>query len=191
MEYKTKFQSIVFMGKITSGKGTQARNVLDNFGGTLYSNGDKLRATAKLSTPFGEKMKETYEEGLLMPEWIASYWMTHALVSEFPDSNIVFEGVARKPNEAELFDEIHHWIHRPYVVFYLNISDEVVYERSKGRSRDAIDMEQIVDKRLNEYHTYTEQSIEFFRSKGVLVDIDGTLPIEDVKQQIINYLISQ
>ncbi len=190
MAYKTKFQSIVFMGKITSGKGTQARNVLDNFGGTLYSNGDKLRATAKLATPFGEKMKETYEEGLLMPEWIASYWMTHALVAEFPDSNIVFEGVARKPNEAELFDEIHHWIHRPYVVFYLNISDEVVYERSKGRSRDAIDMEQIVGKRLEEYHTYTEQSIEFFRSKGVLVDIDGTLPIDEVKQQIINHLIS-
>lgn len=190
MEYQTKFQSIVFMGKITSGKGTQARNVIDLFGGTLYSNGDKLRATATLPTPFGEKMKETYEGGYLMPEWIASYWMTHALVSEFPTSNIVFEGVARKPNEAELFDEIHHWIHRPYVVFYLNISDEVVYERSKGRSRDAIDMEKIVEKRLREYHTYTAKSIEFFRDKGVLVDIDGTLPIIEVKQQIINYLIS-
>jgi adenylate kinase family enzyme len=125
-----------------------------------------------------------------MPEWIASYWMTHALVSEFPNSNIVFEGVARKPNEAELFDEIHHWLHRPYVVFHLNISDQIVYERSHGRSRDAIDLETIVAKRLHEYQTYTAKSIEFFRDKGVLVDIDGTLPITEVKQQVINYLIS-
>ncbi|MBP6924363.1 MAG: nucleoside monophosphate kinase [Candidatus Pacebacteria bacterium] len=179
------------MGKISSGKGTQADNVISAFGGTVYSNGDKMRNTATLPTPFGEKMKETYEGGYLMPEWVASYWMTHALVSEFPDSTIVFEGVAKKPNEADLFDEIHHWIHRPYVVFHLEISDDEVRRRSMARARDTLDSQTvIIEKRLEEYHTYTAKSIEFFRTKGTLIDIDGNLTPEEVKQQIFNYLIS-
>ncbi|MEN9920918.1 MAG: adenylate kinase [Candidatus Parcubacteria bacterium] len=190
MDYTTKYQSIVFMGKISSGKGTQAHNVIEAFGGTLYSNGDKMRATATLPTPFGEKMKETYEGGYLMPEWVASYWMTHALTSEFPNEAIVFEGVAKKPNEAQLFDEIHHWIHRPYVVFHLEISDDEVRARSERRARDVVDTPKSVEKRLEEYHTYTSKSIEFFRTKGTLIDIDGNLSPEEVKQQVFNYLIS-
>ena len=190
MEYTTKYQSIVLMGKIASGKGTQAHNIIEHFSGSLYSNGNKMRATSALDTPFGKKMKETYENGFLMPEWVASYWMTHALVSEFQDERIVFEAVAKKPNEAQLFDEIHHWISRPYVVFNLSITDDVVRERSEKRARDTVDSAKSVEKRLEEYHTYTAKSIEFFRTKGTLIDIDGTLPPEEVKEQIFNYLIS-
>lgn len=187
----TKFKSIVFMGKISSGKGTQAEHVHETFGGAIYSNGDKMRASATLPTPFGDRMKETYEGGYLMPEWVASYWMTHAITSEFPNSNIIFEGVAKKPNEAQLFDEIHHWIHRPYVVFHLEITDDEVRRRSQARGRDMLDSQAaVIEKRLEEYHTYTAKSIEFFRTKGTLIDIDGNLSPEEVKQQIFNYLIS-
>jgi adenylate kinase len=190
MDHATKYQSIVLMGKIASGKGTQANCILEQFGGVLYSNGNKTRDTATLDTPLGRKIKETYEAGYLMPEWVASYWMTHALVSEFPNTTVVFEAVAKKPNEAELFDEIHHWIGRPYVVFNLEISDDIVRERSAARARDIVDSARSVDKRLEEYHTYTAKSIEFFRTKGTLIDIDGTLPKEEVTKQIVNYLIS-
>jgi adenylate kinase len=190
MEYTTKYQSIVLIGKIASGKGTQAHNVLEAFGGTLYSNGNKMRAVATQDTPFGRKIKETYEEGYLMPEWVASYWMTHAIATEFENERIIFEAVARKPNEAELFHEIHHWIGRPYVVFNLEVSDDEVRARSAARARDAVDSGKPVEKRLEEYHTYTAKSIEFFRTKGTLIDVDGTLAPEQVKQQIFNYLIS-
>lgn len=190
MDYTTNYKSIVFMGKISSGKGTQAKHVIDTFGGSLYSNGDKMRATSTLPTPFGEKMKETYEGGYLMPEWVASYWMTHALVSEHINDAIVFEGVAKKPNEAELFHEIHHWIHRPYVVFHLEITDDDVRKRSERRARDVLDSPKSVEKRLEEYHTYTAKSIEFFRTKGTLIEIDGNLSPEEVQQQVFNYLIS-
>ncbi len=190
MQQNTNYMSVVLIGKISSGKGTQADNVIKAFGGQLYSNGDKMRHTTTLPTPFGEKMKETYEGGYLMPEWVASYWMTGAIVSEFPDTRIVFEGVAKKPNEAELFHEIHHWVHRPYVVFHLDISDDEVRTRSARRARDVVDSPKSVEKRLEEYHTYTSKSIEFFRTKGTLIDIDGSLSTDQVKEQIFNYLIS-
>ncbi len=188
MDYKTKYQSIVLMGKIASGKGTQANAIISHFGGTLYSNGNKVRETAQLPTVFGKKMKQMYEGGYLMPEWIASYWMTHALVSQFEHERVVFEAVAKKPNEAELFHEIHEWIDRPYVVFNLEVSDEIVLERSLARARDVVDTPKSVAKRLEEYHTYTAHSIEFFRKQGTLIDIDGAADPKQVQEKIFTYL---
>lgn len=189
MSYKTKFQSIVLMGKIASGKGTQANAILNHFGGVLYSNGNKVRETAQLPSVFGEKMKEMYEGGFLIPEWIASYWMTHALVNQFENEKVIFEAVAKKPNEAELFHEIHEWMGRHYVVFNLEISDEEVRSRSATRSRDIVDAPKSVDKRLEEYQTYTTHSIEFFRKAGTLIDIDGSTSPEVVQEKIFTYLI--
>jgi adenylate kinase len=189
MEYTTNYQSIVLMGKIASGKGTQANLILSHFGGSLYSNGNKVRETAQQPTVFGRKMKEMYESGSLIPEWIASYWMTHALISQHQDERIVFEAVAKKPHEAELFHEMHEWVNRPYIVFHLNISDEEVRKRSELRSRDVVDSPKSVEKRLEEYRTYTAYSIEVFKQKGALIDIDGSLKEEEVKDQIFKYLI--
>lgn len=188
MDHTTKFQSIVLMGKIASGKGTQANAVLAEYGGVLYSNGNKMRETSQIDSVFGRKMKETYEGGYLMPEWVASYWMTHALVGQYENERVVFEAVAKKPNEAELFHEIHEWIGRHYIVFNLDISDEVVRGRSAARARDAVDAPKSVEKRLEEYHTYTAKSVEFFRTKGTLIDIDGSLTPEEVQAKIFTYL---
>ena len=190
MELQTKYLSVVLMGKIASGKGTQGHLVAEAANGVIYSNGNKMRAVAAQDTVFGNKIKAVYDEGLLMPEWIASYWMAHAIVDEHLTDLIVFEGVARKPNEAVLFHEIHEWIGRKYVVFNLDISDDVVRARSADRARDTTDSLKVVEKRLEEFHTYTQKSIEFFRTKGTLIEIDGTLSPEEVKTQIFNYLIA-
>jgi adenylate kinase len=188
MDNKTKYKSIVLMGKIASGKGTQAKAIIANFGGIFYSNGEKTRGAAKEDSNFGRKVKEAYEEGYLMPEWLASYWMTHALVSEHEHDLIIFEAVAKKPNEAEMFHKIHDWLARPYVVFNLEVSDDVVRERSAMRSRDVVDTHKSVEKRLEEYHEHTAQSVEFFRQHGTLIDIDGSLAPEAVEEKIFSYL---
>jgi adenylate kinase family enzyme len=123
-----------------------------------------------------------------MPEWLASYWMSHALVSEFEHDLIVFEAVAKKPDEAELFHQIHDWLGRSYIVFNLEISDDEVRARSAARARDVVDTHKSVEKRLEEYHTHTERSVEFFRAQGTLIDIDGSGTPEIVRDKIFSYL---
>lgn len=189
MEYRTPYQSVVFMGKIASGKGTQANLVLSHFGGVLYSNGNKLREVAGKSTVFGRKMKEVYEDGLLLPEWVASYWMTHALVSQHADELIVFEAVAKKPDEAELFHQIHDMLGRKYIVFHIDVSDQIVHERSQVRARDIVDAAHSVEKRLEQFALHTAQSIEIFRQHGVLVDLDGSQSPEQVKDEVFRHLM--
>jgi adenylate kinase len=190
MDHTTKFQSIVLMGKIASGKGTQAKAVLEHFGGFFYSNGDKTRAAAKEDSNFGRKVKESYEEGYLMPEWLASYWMSHALVKEHEHDLVVFEAVAKKPDEAELFHKIHEWLDRKYIVFNLEVTDDTVRERSAARSRDVVDTHKSVEKRLEEYHAHTARSVEFFRAQGTLIDLDGSLTPEEVQTKIFTFLKS-
>lgn len=189
MEYTTPYQSIVFMGKIASGKGTQANLVLAHFGGVLYSNGNKTRETAQQPTVLGRKMKEMYENGELTPEWLASYWMTHALVSQHVDERIVFEAVAKKPHEAELFHEIHTWMGRPYIVFHIDVSDEVAHERSALRARDIVDSPKSVERRLEEYKLHTTQSVELFRGFGTLVELDGSRSMEETKNEVFRHLM--
>lgn len=184
----SKYQSIVLMGKIASGKGTQAHAILDAFGGHLYSNGNKTREAAAEETNFGRRVKHAYEEGYLMPEWLASYWMTHALVSQYEHELVVFEAVAKKPDEAKLFHEIHEWLGRSYIVFNLFVSDDTVRERSAARARDVVDTHRSVEKRLEEYHTHTERSVEFFRAEGKVIDIDGSATPEAVREQIFSIL---
>jgi adenylate kinase len=188
MDYRTKYKSIVFIGKIASGKGTQANFVLSHFGGVLYSNGNKLREVAGDPSIFGRKMKEIYEAGDFLPEWVASYWMTHALVSQHADELVVFEAVAKKPHEAELFHEMHEYLGRPYIVFHINVTDDVVHERSKARARDIVDEAHSVEKRLEGYREHTLKSIEVFKHKGTLIEIDGSESSEQVKEQIFNHL---
>ncbi len=188
MEFKTAYKSVVLMGKIASGKGTQAHNILDVFGGHLYSNGNNTRSAASEDTNFGHKVKEAYEEGWLMPEWLASYWMTHALVSLYEHELVVFEAVAKKPDEAELFHQIHSWLDRDYIVFNLDITDEEVRKRSKARARDVVDTHKSVEKRIEEYHTHTARSVEFFRSQNKVIDIDGLLSPAEVCALIFNHL---
>ncbi len=191
MVYQTPYRSIVFLGKIASGKGTQANLVLSHFGGVLYSNGNNLRAVAGEETVFGKRMREIYEGGELLPEWVASYWMTHAIVSQHSNDLIVFEAVAKKPNEAELFHEIHTCIGRPYVVFHLDVSDDVVRQRSETRARDIVDSPKSVEKRLEEYGLHTAKSVDIFRSKGVLVELDGSLSVTEIQAQVFTHLLNK
>lgn len=188
MTSETRFASIVLMGKIASGKGTQAAAILETFGGVLYSNGNKVRSAITEPTPFGERLRETYEGGYLIPEWIASYWMTHAIIAEHAAERIVFEAVAKKHDEAELFHEIHTWLDRPYLVFNLQVPDDVVRERSAARARDAVDTAEKVEKRLQEFAAHTQRSIDFFRDQGTLIDLDGTAPPEAVQADLFRHL---
>ena len=50
------------------------------------------------------------------------------------------------------------------------------------------DTPEIVAKRLADYHTQTEPILDFYRKKGVVIEIDGALEAEAVQQKIIEEL---
>ena len=191
MAKDTIYKSIVLMGKITSGKGTQAEMLATLFSCTVFSTGNKVREATTFDTTFGKKMREVYEAGYLIPEWIAEYWMMDELLQIHGEDRVIFEGVAKKPLEAELFHEIHEWLGRPYVVINIEIPDEEVVMRTHERKRDAVDTERIMKTRLDEYQQHTRQSLEIFKQKGKLRTVDGTQSIEGVYESISKILFEK
>ena len=51
-----------------------------------------------------------------------------------------------------------------------------------------VDGQKSVEKRLDEYHTHTAKSVDYFRSQNKVIDVDGSLTPEEVRTFIFSHL---
>ena len=187
MEVKT----FLMMGRPGSGKGTQGKLLAKKLGCEIYSSGNRLREMARGHGFVAEKVKKVIDSGDLLPNWFSSHMFVEVLLGLGHDDPIVFEGACRRLHEAQAFDETASWLKRPYKAVFLNISDAEVERRIadrrgvEGRADDASDK---IDRRITEYNEHTAHAIEFFRQKGVLVEVDGEHPIDEVHQKVVEAL---
>lgn len=180
----TPYQSIIFMGKTGCGKGTQAHRLAEALGFQVFSTGDLVRELAASPTSLGHHIRDIHISGWV-PEWLASYLFAHAILDEHIDDGLVFESVARKPEEAKKLHEMHTMLNRPYIVLHLDTPDEVVIDRMRRRQRDASDSEENIQKRLQAFYDETIHSLEFFKEQGKVIDIDATKSPDEVYEDVI------
>jgi adenylate kinase len=181
----TQPKTIFFIGKPGCGKGTQAKLLAEKTGWTVLGSGDQFRAIAKEDTPAGHKIKEEIEQGLLAPHWFAMYIYLKSLFGVSADTNVIFDGFNRKEAEARLIVDSMTWLNRPFVVLHIAVSDEEIRRRLEGRLQHAgrID-DNHVEKRLQEYETYTTRALEIFSNMDNLIEIDGGQAPDAVSRDI-------
>ena len=175
-----ELNTVLMIGKPGSGKGTQSKLLSEATGWKIVSTGDLFRTMAKEDSVVGRKTAETIDKGYLMPPWFAIYLFQRAIFSASAADGLVFEGSGRKPPEAELIVETLEWLGRPFKAVHIKVTDEDIKNRlslRKGQEGRADDSE--IEKRLEEYRTYTDPAIEVFRKSGHLIEIDGS-PTPDV-----------
>lgn len=168
------------IGKPGSGKGTQSKLLADALGWEIISTGNLFRSMAKEESVVGRKTAEVIDKGLLMPPWFAIYLFQRAIFGAKQNEGLVFEGSGRKPPEAELIVETLEWLGRPFKAVHIKVSDDDIRARldlRKGVEGRADDSE--IERRLEEYRTYTEEAINVFRKSGHLIEVDGA-PAPDV-----------
>jgi len=181
MSSKTEvIKTIAVLGKPGSGKGTQAQYLADKLEFTFYSSGDTFRKLRLRNDILGEKVREVYDQGLLFPGWFASYLFEKALFKLGKNEGIVFEGMGRSVEEAEMFDTVTSWLGREYVVVELVVSDEEVTRRHIKRGRDESDKPERVKTRLEEYQTKTAKAIVFFKEREKIVKVNGEQTRDEV-----------
>ena len=179
------------MGPPGSGKGTQGKLLADKIGAELYSTGKRCREFAANSSYFGNITKEVIEKGDLMPEWFSIYLFEDRLIRLEPQDKIVFDGSGRKVLETHAFHEVLDWLKRPYKVVYIQVSDESLHARLLGRAAHeerADDDTEAIKLRFERFREHTLPSIEFFRSQGVLLEVDGEDTIENVHKNVLKAL---
>lgn len=177
-------RTILFVGKPGSGKETQAKLLAEKIGFSVFSTGQRFREIKEEDGNLGRRVKEAVDKGLLLPAWLASYLFQEAILHVSLEDGLIFEGTGRALSEAQLFDEVAVWLGRPYRVLNLRLSDEEAIRRQIGRGRHDSDTEDKIRVRLAEYEAHTAPVMDFFKQKGVLIDIDGERSVEEIQKEI-------
>lgn len=198
---------IVLLGAPGSGKGTQASQISEHLGMKSLSTGSLLREAAKLPTEMGMKIDALLKAGELAPDEIVVNLVEDFLAKE---ENVIFDGFPRNVRQAELLDQIT----KVSAVIYLDVPDDLIADRMAGRricshcgasyhlkanppKTEGIcdhcgtqltvrsdDAPEVVAHRLEVYHKTTQPLIEYYRSKGLLISIDGHGEVADITKRI-------
>ncbi|MEK7135288.1 MAG: nucleoside monophosphate kinase [Patescibacteria group bacterium] len=179
--------TFIFMGRPGSGKGVQSALLSEKLSLPVFSTGNRVRETAKADHKLGKKIKEVSESGGLTPFWFASFLFQEALFTKKDGEGMIFEGVGRKEPEAKLFHEVHEFLESDYRVIYLNVSPETVIKRLLKRGETegrADDNPESIKIRLENFEKETRPAIEFFRSVGKVIEIDGE-PLPEVVAEAV------
>lgn len=185
-------KTILFMGRPGSGKETQATLLSEKTGFKVYSTGKQFRELRERDDALGYHVKNAYDTAKLLPVWFAQYLFQQALFGLKSDEGIIFEGTGRMLEEAKLFHEVATWLGRDYTVLYLDIREEEARKRQRERAlvqnRPDSNSEAKITTRFEEYNAHTAKALEFFREKGVVIDIPAEGTIEEIKADIFSKL---
>lgn len=168
------------MGRPGSGKGVQTEILAAKLGSKVFSTGKRLRDIAKEDSVLGRKVGKILDSGDLVPSWLASFLFGEVFLSLNNKEVIIFDGIGRQESEAKLFAEICDWLGRDFQVINLDVSEKTVTGRINKRHvvEDRTDDDNIQD-RFTKYNTQTMPALNFFRSIGKVIDIDGE-PLPDI-----------
>jgi len=179
--------TIVFISRSGTGKGTQVKILSDKTGFKTFASGNRFRGLAKEDTPIGKKIKEVIDAGIFLPSWLPVYLFQNELLNLPLEEGIIFDGIVRKTAQAEAFEEVMNWLNRDYIVIHLDVSEETILKWlekrrvAEGRADDSLEG---IKSRFSEFEKYTLPALEFLREKVKVIDINGDQPMEKVSADI-------
>jgi adenylate kinase len=193
---------ILLLGAPGAGKGTQSKNIVEEYGVDHVTTGDALRANKDMETEHGTP-REYMEAGELVPDPVVNEIVEAALTEA---EGFVLDGYPRNLSQAEHLSDITDLD----LVALLDVSEGELVRRLTGRrvcsecgtnfhvefdqpeeegvcdecggdliQRDD-DNEETVKERLDVFEENTQPVIDHYEGTGQLVRIDGERPPEEV-----------
>ena len=174
---------IILIGIQGSGKSTQGSLLSEKLHVPYLSTGHIFRDIAKEKTEAGRYIKETMNAGYLIPDDKTLEVVSEYLSRPEYEKGYILDGFPRTSAQAEAFG---NGISK---VIYLRVSDKEALWRLAGRDDNREDETlAAIKKRIELFHRFTEPVIEYYRNKGLLLEIDGEKSIEEISKEIIENL---
>jgi adenylate kinase len=175
---------LLIFGPQGAGKGTQAANIVEEYGVANIATGDMLRAAIEKQTPLGQQVKPIVDRGDLVPDELVVALIRERLAEADAANGFVLDGFPRNLAQAEALDAMLHEIGRGLdAVIVLEVPDATARERMLERARKD-DTPEVIENRLQTYHAQTAPLVEWYRARDKVIPVDGTESIEDVWKQI-------
>ncbi len=125
---------LVLVGPPGSGKGTQAKRLVQRLGLTYVGTGDILRDAIRLQTPTGVLIGPLLKQGLLAPDPLVNDLIAELFRGTARPERFVLDGYPRTLSQAVAFDALMRQQHLKLdAVVNLDIGDDEVVRRISGR----------------------------------------------------------
>ncbi|MEK7166762.1 MAG: nucleoside monophosphate kinase [Patescibacteria group bacterium] len=176
---------LILIGIQGSGKSTQGNILSEKQGIPYLSSGHIFREMSKEKTQWGRYVKETLNAGYLIPDEKAIPIIEEYLAKAEYKNGYILDGFPRTVPQAEKFT---NGVEK---VIYLKVSDKEALWRLSGRIEEGVREDNTlgaIRKRIQLFHDVTEPVLEFYRTKGSLLEVDGEKNIEEVTRQILEGL---
>ncbi|SMC28684.1 Adenylate kinase [Clostridium acidisoli DSM 12555] len=207
---------IVLLGPPGAGKGTQAKQISNDYNIPHISTGDMFRKNISEKTELGIKAKGYMDKGLLVPDELTIDIVKDRLSNEDCKNGFLLDGFPRTVKQAEALDS---FLTEPIdTALLIEVPRDNILERMTGRrvcpkcgasyhikfNPSKIEMKcdvcgseliqrkddsvETVAERLDVYYKQTEPLVEYYKSKNVLCTVDGTKDINIVFEDIKDVL---
>lgn len=175
---------VALIGPPGSGKGTQARRLVQHFGLAYVETGELLRQEAAQDTPEGREIKAFLDAGHLVPLSLVLKVVERFLATVPPHQGIVFDGIPRSLEQALMLEELLRRSGRQLdAVILLSVPEGVIRERLARRGRPD-DTPQVITERLKVYAQEIPGVVDFYRRRGILHVVDGVGTPDEVFERV-------
>lgn len=175
----------VICGPQGSGKGTQSELLCRDYDLVHISIGEMFRWNVKHHTKLAARIKRITDAGMLVPDEVVERVVRERLDQHDWNYGFVLDGFPRTRVQAEYLFE--NW--NLDKVIYLELSDEVVFQRvmyrarmgqGSGFTKRADDNPDALMIRLREYHEKTKPLLDLYRKMGMLITVDASRSISEI-----------
>ena len=180
--------NLLVLGPQGAGKGTQAKRIAAAYGIPHISTGDMFRAAIAAGTPLGRQVKPILDSGELVPDGLTVALIRERLGQEDAAQGFVLDGFPRNLAQSEALDEMLGEIGRGLdAILFFDLPDDVALQRLLTRAREegrADDTPEVIERRLQIYHSETEPVVEHYRTTGKLVPLHAARTVDEVWREI-------
>lgn len=175
---------LILIGIQGAGKSTQGNILSKKLKVPYLSTGHIFRTIAQEKTPMGRYIKEVMNAGFLIPDKKTLEIVSEYLSRPEYDKGYIMDGFPRTVGQAKAFKNGLD------AVVYLKVSDREALWRLSFRDQAGREDETLMAlrKRIELFHKFTEPVLDYYREKGLLIEIDGEKDIKEISQEILEKL---
>lgn len=203
-------KDIMLFGMQGSGKGTQAKLLVQKHGYKMFETGAELRAMAESGTELGNRVKSIMNEGRLVDTKIIMEIVEAFVHKLAPSDAVIFDGIPRSMEQMEAFEKVMHKVGRSPLGVNIKLTKEEALGRLVKRftcvgvdmtnnplmteaecialggtvKRRADDTPEAISVRLDAFFNETQPVIEAYKGLNRMVEVHGVQLVEQVTKEV-------
>ena len=183
---------LLIMGPPGAGKGTQAAIIGEHYGIPAISTGNIFRLAITNRTKLGERIKRIIADGGYVPDSLSVQVVVDRLKEGDAKGGWLLDGFPRTLGQVQALDEeldAHGFTLK--AVVSLTADEDAIVDRMLKRAEiegRPDDNEETIRHRMEVYHEQTDPLLDVYRTRGLLIEVDGMGTVDEVSQRVLGAL---